>query len=167
MMEKGGILIILNTVKFYLETINLFSRQERDVKKRSCSCSRNAVEASVKRVYTVTGDSLNPVNDAVRRDGRLQWIHVRHLEDYLRAKQNGDNHLKASALNYSIVRPGSLTDKDSIGKIELKEKLDKRRSISRADVAKTLVAVLDDGVKKNQVFEILDGETSIEIAIYS
>jgi pyruvate dehydrogenase (quinone) len=30
------------------------------------------VEAGVKRVYAVTGDSLNPVNDAVRRDGRLQ-----------------------------------------------------------------------------------------------
>ncbi|MDN3594746.1 thiamine pyrophosphate-dependent enzyme [Zunongwangia endophytica] len=38
------------------------------------------VEAGVKRVYAVTGDSLNPVNDAVRRDGRLQWIHVRHEE---------------------------------------------------------------------------------------
>ena len=32
------------------------------------------VEAGVKRIYAVTGDSLNPVNDAVRRDGRLQWI---------------------------------------------------------------------------------------------
>ena len=38
------------------------------------------VVAGVKRVYAVTGDSLNPVNDAVRRDGRLQWIHVRHEE---------------------------------------------------------------------------------------
>ena len=38
------------------------------------------VAAGVKRVYAVTGDSLNPVNDAVRRDGRLQWIHVRHEE---------------------------------------------------------------------------------------
>ncbi len=38
------------------------------------------VEAGVKRVYAVTGDSLNPVNDAIRRDGRLQWIHVRHEE---------------------------------------------------------------------------------------
>lgn len=36
--------------------------------------------AGVRRVYAVTGDSLNPVNDAVRRDGRLQWIHVRHEE---------------------------------------------------------------------------------------
>ncbi|MCO6481251.1 MAG: ubiquinone-dependent pyruvate dehydrogenase [Flavobacteriales bacterium] len=36
--------------------------------------------AGVRRIYAVTGDSLNPVNDAVRRDGRLQWIHVRHEE---------------------------------------------------------------------------------------
>jgi hypothetical protein len=85
----------------------------------------------------------------------------------LRAKQNTNNDLKLIDLNYSIVRPSSLTEERSIGKIELQGKLDKRRSVSRADVAKTLVAVLDDGVKKNQVFEILDGETSIEIAIRS
>lgn len=36
--------------------------------------------AGVKRIYAVTGDSLNPVNDSVRRDGRIQWIHVRHEE---------------------------------------------------------------------------------------
>ncbi|MDB5274833.1 MAG: thiamine pyrophosphate protein domain protein TPP-binding [Chitinophagaceae bacterium] len=38
------------------------------------------VNAGVKRVYAITGDSLNPINDAIRRDGRLQWVHVRHEE---------------------------------------------------------------------------------------
>ena len=38
------------------------------------------VNAGVKRIYAVTGDSLNKVNDAVRKDGRIQWIHVRHEE---------------------------------------------------------------------------------------
>ena len=38
------------------------------------------VEAGVKRIYAVTGDSLNEVNDAVRRNGQLEWIHVRHEE---------------------------------------------------------------------------------------
>src|SRR5690349_19562631 len=38
------------------------------------------VNAGVKRIYAITGDSLNPINDAVRRDGRLQWVHVRHEE---------------------------------------------------------------------------------------
>lgn len=37
-------------------------------------------DAGVKRIYAVTGDSLNQVNDAVRKDGRIQWIHVRHEE---------------------------------------------------------------------------------------
>ena len=38
------------------------------------------VKAGVKRIYAVTGDSLNKINDAVRKDGRIQWIHVRHEE---------------------------------------------------------------------------------------
>jgi uncharacterized protein YbjT (DUF2867 family) len=87
------------------------------------------------------------------------------LEDYLRAKQNADNHLKASGLNYSIVRPGHLTDDDGTGKIQLNKKLEIQGSISRADVAKTLVEALEDDVRQNQTFEILSGEVPIEKAV--
>jgi len=38
------------------------------------------VENGVKRIYAVTGDSLNHLNDAVRRNGKIKWIHVRHEE---------------------------------------------------------------------------------------
>jgi pyruvate dehydrogenase (quinone) len=38
------------------------------------------VEVGVKRVYAVTGDSLNYFNDAVRRNGKIKWIHVRNEE---------------------------------------------------------------------------------------
>ena len=38
------------------------------------------VEAGVERIYGIVGDSLNPVTDAVRRNGKLRWIHVRHEE---------------------------------------------------------------------------------------
>ena len=38
------------------------------------------VNAGIKRIYAVTGDSLNFINDAVRREGSIQWIHVRHEE---------------------------------------------------------------------------------------
>lgn len=37
-------------------------------------------EAGVKRIYAVTGDSLNQINDAVRRNGKIEWIHVRNEE---------------------------------------------------------------------------------------
>ncbi|WP_406825869.1 thiamine pyrophosphate-dependent enzyme [Pedobacter sp. KACC 23697] len=38
------------------------------------------VEVGVKRIYAVTGDSLNYFNDAVRRNGKIKWIHVRNEE---------------------------------------------------------------------------------------
>ncbi|PWS31351.1 thiamine pyrophosphate-dependent enzyme [Pedobacter paludis] len=38
------------------------------------------IEVGVKRIYAVTGDSLNYFNDAVRRNGKIKWIHVRNEE---------------------------------------------------------------------------------------
>ncbi|WP_159467056.1 thiamine pyrophosphate-dependent enzyme [Dyadobacter sp. 3J3] len=38
------------------------------------------VQAGIKRIYAVTGDSLNELNDAVRRNPDIKWIHVRHEE---------------------------------------------------------------------------------------
>ena len=36
--------------------------------------------AGVKRIYGVVGDSLNGLTDALRRQGRIEWVHVRHEE---------------------------------------------------------------------------------------
>src|SRR5450759_3841528 len=38
------------------------------------------VDAGIQRIYAVTGDSLNHVNAAVHRNGKIKWIHVRHEE---------------------------------------------------------------------------------------
>src|ERR1017187_1760402 len=38
------------------------------------------VNAGVKRVYGVAGDSLNGLTDAIRRSKHIQWMHVRHKE---------------------------------------------------------------------------------------
>ncbi len=37
-------------------------------------------EAGVKRCYGIVGDALNPVIDALRRNGKIEYIHVRHEE---------------------------------------------------------------------------------------
>src|ERR1700732_5188711 len=37
-------------------------------------------EAGVQRIYGVSGDSLNGITDAIRANGKIQWIHVRHEE---------------------------------------------------------------------------------------
>jgi len=38
------------------------------------------VEAGIQRIYAVTGDSLNHVNEAIHRNGKIKWIHVRNEE---------------------------------------------------------------------------------------
>ncbi|XVQ15709.1 thiamine pyrophosphate-binding protein [Spirillospora sp. CA-255316] len=38
------------------------------------------VDAGVRRLYGVVGDSLNPVTDAVRRHPSIEWVQVRHEE---------------------------------------------------------------------------------------
>jgi pyruvate dehydrogenase (quinone) len=36
--------------------------------------------ADVKRIYGIVGDSLNGLTDALRRHGKIEWVHVRHEE---------------------------------------------------------------------------------------
>src|SRR5215468_10163376 len=36
--------------------------------------------AGVKRIYGIVGDSLNGLTDAIRRQRKIDWVHVRHEE---------------------------------------------------------------------------------------
>ncbi len=36
--------------------------------------------AGVKRIYDIVGDSLNGLTDAIRRQNKIEWLHVRHEE---------------------------------------------------------------------------------------
>lgn len=87
------------------------------------------------------------------------------LQEYLKAKHNADEYLKNSGLNYSIVRPGTLTNDSPLEMIELQQKLNKQGEISRADVAQTLVQSLEDKTAANATFEIIKGDTSIQKAL--
>ncbi|MDN3667395.1 SDR family oxidoreductase [Algibacter miyuki] len=87
------------------------------------------------------------------------------LKDYLKAKHNADEHLKNSNLTYTIVRPGILTNQKPTGHIILKKSLDQRGSISRDDVAQTLVRSLHDDAAINQTFEIIEGDMLIGKAL--
>ncbi|WP_026752800.1 SDR family oxidoreductase [Sediminibacter sp. Hel_I_10] len=87
------------------------------------------------------------------------------LQDYLKAKHNADEYLLKSDLKYTIVRPGSLNNDHGTGKIKLAKHLDNSGSISRDDVAQTLVSALHDDVANNKTFEILNGDTLIADAM--
>lgn len=68
------------------------------------------------------------------------------MKPYLVAKRTADELLQATDLDYTIVRPGALSDEDKSDKIEVSLKgfsSMEGRSIPRADVAHVLVEVLD------------------------
>ncbi len=83
------------------------------------------------------------------------------MHDYLKAKQEADEYLKSSGLDYTIIRPGALTHNPATGRIEAGESLDKKGEISRENVALTLLDVLSSDVAANSTFEILDGDNPI------
>jgi len=84
---------------------------------------------------------------------------------YLAAKSKADNALRASGLDYTVVRPGGLTDDPGTGTVDVSERLGRRGQIPRDDVAAALVAVLDAPNTIGKTFEMLSGETPVEEAI--
>ena len=87
------------------------------------------------------------------------------FQTYLRAKGVADEAIRArTALNWTIVRPGSLTNDAGTGRVTIAESTG-RGSIPRADVAAVLVAVLDEPRTAGQSFDLISGETPIAEAV--
>lgn len=87
------------------------------------------------------------------------------LQHYLRAKHNADEHLKNSGLDYTIVRPGRLTDDDGTGKVTVSAGLKEVGKIPRQDVARVLLAVLDSDNATDAVFDVVSGDTPVDEAL--
>src|SRR5690606_18444087 len=85
------------------------------------------------------------------------------MKPYLVAKRTADDLLEQSGLDYTIVRPGPLSDDEKTGHIEAATHFEsfENRSIPRADVARTLAEVVDRKNTYGKVFEILQGEADI------
>src|ERR1700680_2105317 len=64
--------------------------------------------AGVKRIYGIVGDSLNGLTDAIRRQGKIEWLHVRH-EEVAAFAAGADAHLTGSlAVCAGSCGPGNL-----------------------------------------------------------
>ena len=87
------------------------------------------------------------------------------LQDHANAKRKADEALRSTDLDYTIVRPDSLTDDSGRGTIAAARSFDQRGQIAREDVAQTLVTALDMETLYDQTFEILAGDVPIEEAL--
>jgi nucleoside-diphosphate-sugar epimerase len=84
--------------------------------------------------------------------------------EYLRAKAKADRELEASGLDYTIVRPGGLTDDPGTGLVTVGQDFGGGR-IPRADVAATIAACLVTPATIGKAFEVISGETPIAEAL--
>jgi len=99
---------------------------------------------------------------AQHADDRDSWADsIRH---YYAAKHYADRALKESQLDYTIVRPGLLTDVFGTGKISIGDSIP-TDEVPRADVAEIIVTVLDKENTFKKSFELTKGDTSIKDAI--
>ncbi|CAN5564392.1 SDR family oxidoreductase [soil metagenome] len=83
---------------------------------------------------------------------------------YIRAKGRADDELAASGLDYTIVRPGGLTDDAGTGRVKAAEQLE-RGEIPRADVAEVLLASLHDDRTIGKRFVLVGGDEAIADAL--
>jgi uncharacterized protein YbjT (DUF2867 family) len=87
------------------------------------------------------------------------------MRPYLRAKAEADEALARSGLDFTIVRPGSLTDDPGTGRVELSTDSGRRGAIPRDDVAAVLLACLDVPETIGLTFEAFGGEQEVELAV--
>jgi len=83
---------------------------------------------------------------------------------YLEAKRDADIELRSSGLDWTILRPGPLTDAPATGLIRLADDVG-RNEISREDVALTVIAALQMPTTIGKQWELSGGSTPIRDAL--
>ena len=86
------------------------------------------------------------------------------MRPYLEAKAEADATLAQSGLDYTIVRPGSLTNANATGHVAAGPDIE-RGDIPRADVALVLLAVLDSASSVGKTFTVVSGDQPVDRAV--
>lgn len=112
-----------------------------------------AEKAGIKRFIMVS---------ALQAQNRENWNE--QIKPYYAAKHYADKSLENSSLDYTIVRPGGLTNEKATGKITAAVNL-KGGMIPREDVASVIVAALENEHLIKRSFDLVSGDETIEAAL--
>ena len=129
------------------------------------------------RKLTVDRDGAVLLADAAQRAGVRRYVMVSSMgadhhdaasEDvfqvYQRAKSEADADLRRRDLDWTVVRPGGLTDDPPTGRVRVAPETG-RGSVPRADVAAVLTELLVTGAGVGAQFELVSGETPVAEAV--
>jgi len=115
-----------------------------------------ALAAGVQRYLLV---SSTGVDDPPRPGTDEVWA------AYLAAKKAAEEAVRASALAWTILRPGALTDDPGTGRVLLAPPPVPRAEVTRDDTAAVLVALIDTPATAGQVLELRAGDTDVDKAV--
>ncbi len=116
-----------------------------------------ATSAGIRRFVQI---SAIGVDKPLAADAEDVWV------AYVNAKRDADVALRDSTLDWTILRPGGLTDNEPTGHVELAETVE-RATIPRADVASLVVTALDTPSTIGKQWEVVSGPTPIDEAVAS
>jgi len=114
-----------------------------------------AHKAGVRRFIQI---SAIGVDNPIKPDTDPVW------KAYVEAKRDADIELRKSALDWTIIRPGPLTDSPATGLVTLSPDAG-RGEVTREDVALVVVAVLQAPNSIGQQWELRGGDTPIRDAV--
>ncbi len=112
-----------------------------------------ALEAGTRRLIMLSSINADP------------WSEGHKISHYYRAKGVADLYLQQTPLEYTIVRPGRLTDEAGAGAVDLAERLGRSGEIAREDVAHVMVESLEVPNAICKAFDTLAGDTPIRQAL--
>jgi uncharacterized protein YbjT (DUF2867 family) len=84
---------------------------------------------------------------------------------YLRAKKAAEDAIRGTDLDWTILRPGRLTDDPGTGKVLLAPPPVDRSDVTRDDTAAVLAALLEAPGTAGQVLELREGEHDVLTAV--
>lgn len=133
-------------------------------------------ESGAARKDTVDRGAAVLLADAAEQAGVRRYLMVSamgteqadpHSEDvfqvYLRAKKAADDDLRARDLDWTVVRPGRLTDDAGTARVQVGSL--GHGEIPRADVAAVLAASLDTDSTIGKTFDLLTGHQTVDAAL--
>lgn len=118
-----------------------------------------AERAGVSRYLLLSSMGTDSVRDGATPDGMDEGF-----VSYLRAKLAAEEDVRARSLDWTVLRPGALTDDPGTGRVALAEHVD-RGQVPRDDVAAVLVTLLDEPRTSGRVLELVGGDISLDEAI--
>lgn len=118
--------------------------------------NRNLFDAMVgsasRRVILIS--SIGVGDSAAATPWIVEWI----LSDVLELKAQAEAHLLATDLDYTIIRPGGLTEASPTGDGILTDDPTRMGMISRPDLAELIVAVVEDDATIGKIYTAIDAK---------